>query len=96
MEDRIARHVFFSGRVQGVWFRGHTCEVARRLGVTGWVRNRRDGRVEALFIATPAVMRQMIAAAEQGPRLARVTGVDAQALDIPNPVPVTFDQLPTE
>ncbi len=47
--DKIKAHVFFSGRVQGVFFRAFTKENADKLNVTGWVRNLRDGRVEAVF-----------------------------------------------
>lgn len=96
MSDPIARHAYFSGRVQGVWFRGHTCELARQLEVRGWVRNRRDGRVEALFVAPANVMDQIIRAASDGPRLARVDDVQVQEVDIPENLPLTFTQLPTE
>lgn len=47
--EKVKAHVFFSGRVQGVFFRAFTEEHARRLGVNGWVRNLTDGRVEAVF-----------------------------------------------
>mgnify|MGYP000524513340 CR=1 FL=1 len=96
MNDPIARHVYFSGRVQGVWFRGHTSELAERMGVRGWVRNRRDGRVEALFVAPADAMDQMIRAATEGPRLARVDDVQVREVDIPENLPLTFTQLPTE
>ena len=48
MADLIGRHYFLSGKVQGVWFRASTKEQADLLGVTGWVRNLSDGRVEVL------------------------------------------------
>ncbi len=47
--EMVRAHVFFSGRVQGVFFRAFTKENAQRLGVNGWVRNLPDGRVEAVF-----------------------------------------------
>ncbi len=43
----VRAHCFVSGRVQGVFFRSYTLDKARELGLTGWVKNRRDGRVEA-------------------------------------------------
>ncbi len=45
----LRAHCFISGHVQGVFFRADTCDKARDLGLTGWVRNLRDGRVEAVF-----------------------------------------------
>ena len=45
----VRAHVFVSGSVQGVFFRFEARRLARRLGVAGWIRNRRDGRVEAVF-----------------------------------------------
>ena len=47
--DRVRAHVFVSGRVQGVYYRASTRDAARELGVDGWVTNRSDGRVEAVF-----------------------------------------------
>jgi acylphosphatase len=46
---KIRAHVLFSGQVQGVFFRAHTQRCAESLGLTGWVRNTSDGRVEAVF-----------------------------------------------
>jgi len=48
-EKKVRAHVIISGRVQGVFFRMNTVRAAERIGVTGWVRNKRDGTVEALF-----------------------------------------------
>lgn len=70
------------GRVQGVGFRAWTAETARGLGLSGWVRNRADGSVEALFAGSADAVEAMIAAAKQGPRHAVVEAVetaDAQA-----------------
>lgn len=75
MSDVAAVRVVITGRVQGVYFRGWTVETAQRLGVRGWVRNRRDGTVEALFIATMAVIDEMIAACHRGPPAARVDAI---------------------
>ncbi|MGH7004144.1 MAG: acylphosphatase [Alphaproteobacteria bacterium] len=63
------------GRVQGVWYRGWTVEEAERRGLRGWVRNRTDGSVEALFIGHEAVLAEMVAACRRGPSAARVTAV---------------------
>ncbi len=64
-----------SGRVQGVWFRAWTAQQAVSLGLDGWVRNRRDGTVEALFSGEDAAVDQMIAVCHEGPRAARVEDV---------------------
>ena len=72
----IRRRVRVHGRVQGVWFRGSTEEEARRAGVDGWVRNRSDGSVEAVFEGAPDVVERMLDYVRVGPRLARVERVD--------------------
>jgi len=68
--------VRIAGRVQGVWFRGWTGETATTLGLDGWVRNRRDGTVEAVFSGSPEVIEKMIARCHDGPPHARVERVD--------------------
>ena len=68
--------VIVSGRVQGVWFRAWTEKQARALGLDGWVRNRRDGTVEAAFSGDAGVVEKMIEALWEGPPLAEVTAVD--------------------
>lgn len=69
-------HVLISGRVQGIYFRVHTQSVANQLGLTGWVKNLPDGRVEAVFEGLAEVVRQMIEWCRQGPSGARVDRVD--------------------
>ncbi|WP_170294762.1 acylphosphatase [Roseospira navarrensis] len=64
-----------TGRVQGVWFRGWTEETARSLGVDGWVRNRADGSVEAVFQGPPDAVGRMLSACHEGPPAAKVTQV---------------------
>jgi len=75
MIDRL--HVLIDGRVQGVGFRFSTESRALTLGLSGWVRNRADGRVEAEFEGTKAPLEEMLEWCRHGPRLARVTNVEA-------------------
>lgn len=63
------------GRVQGVFFRQHTQETAFKLGVNGWVRNCRDGSVEAVFEGEKEKVEQIIQWCHKGPSEARVTHV---------------------
>jgi acylphosphatase len=69
-------HVLISGRVQGVFFRAHTRDAARRLGLTGWVRNLPDGRVEALFEGEKEKIDEMITWCHQGSPYSRVDQVE--------------------
>ena len=74
--------VRIEGRVQGVWFRAWTVEQARKRGLTGWVRNRRDGTVEAVFCGAPTLVQSMLQAARHGPENAHVTRVHEEAVPI--------------
>ena len=76
---RVRRRVVVRGRVQGVFFRGSTRERARQEGVAGWVRNRSDGSVEAVFEGEPEAVDAMVAYCRLGPEWARVESVDACA-----------------
>jgi len=69
-------HVYVSGMVQGVFFRHHTSEQAMELGVTGWVRNLPDGRVEAMFEGEDAAVDRMIAFCRKGPPSAHIANVE--------------------
>jgi acylphosphatase len=69
---RVARRFVVSGRVQGVGFRYFTQDTARREGVTGWVRNLPDGRVEALAEGDADAVTRLERALRTGPRGARV------------------------
>lgn len=65
-------HLFVSGRVQGVFFRANACRKARSLGLTGWVRNLADGRVEMLFEGEAAASAEMLDWSQRGTPPARV------------------------
>jgi len=70
-----AVHTIISGRVQGVSFRAWTADVARELGLIGWVRNLPDGTVEAVFSGEEAVIAEMLKRLREGPPAARVDHV---------------------
>jgi acylphosphatase len=70
------RHVLVRGRVQGVGFRAWTEYTALERGLEGWVRNRRDGAVEAVFAGASATVAAMVEACRHGPRGARVDALD--------------------
>ena len=85
--------VVISGRVQGVWYRGWVVDEALARGLDGWVRNRRDGSVEAVFQGAPAAIEEMIAACRQGSPMARVAAVETHPHE--DPVAPGFEQVPT-
>lgn len=93
MSGEIARRVRIEGRVQGVWYRGWTVDQATARGLRGWVRNRRDGSVEALFAGPEAEIEAMVTLCRQGPPAAVVTAVTADVADPPDSA--GFSQLPT-
>lgn len=68
--------VLISGRVQGVWYRGWTQDMARRLGLSGWVQNRRDGTVQAVFSGPDDKVNEMLKLCEEGPPAAYVSAVE--------------------
>jgi len=69
-------HLFVSGRVQGVFYRAETKAMADRLKLSGWVRNLRDGRVEAVFQGEEEAVEAMIDWCRKGPAFAAVDGVE--------------------
>lgn len=93
------KHVSIRGRVQGVGYRAFVEREALQAGVEGWVRNRRDGSVEALFAGEENVVRKLIEACRNGPFSARVDALqereaasDEMALRRPGEL---FSVLPT-
>ena len=72
---KVRARVIVEGRVQGVFFRDHTQATAFRLGVKGWVKNRRDGHVEAVFEGDQEQVDQIIQWCHRGPSEARVKNV---------------------
>jgi len=76
MTERITRRLAIRGRVQGVWFRESMRQEAERLGVTGWVRNRADGGVEAVVQGSAAAVESIVAWARRGPPEAEVADVE--------------------
>ncbi|HUR69108.1 MAG TPA: acylphosphatase [Candidatus Thermoplasmatota archaeon] len=86
-------HVFVSGKVQGVFYRDTTKKEADRRGARGWVRNLRDGRVEAVFEGAPEIVDAMVAWCRVGSPLSRPTFVDRR--DEPEETLEGFAILPT-
>jgi len=80
---RKAVRAWISGKVQGVWYRGWTVETASGLGLSGWVRNRSDGTVEALFAGPPDAVDRMLEACRRGPSAAVVRAVTAEPASDP-------------
>lgn len=75
------RHFYIKGQVQGVYFRAGTQQCAKRLGLTGWVRNLRDGRVEALASGQTAALDDFESWLRQGPENALVEQVTVKIVD---------------
>jgi acylphosphatase len=87
-------HVIVFGKVQGVGYRAWTEYKARSAGLAGWVRNRQDGSVEALFSGDPEAVDAMAQACRKGPRLSAV--VDVIVTERAEQPPPDFHVLPTQ
>lgn len=83
-QNAMARRYNVSGRVQGVGYRNFVEHVAAKIGVDGFVRNRRDGRVEVYAIGKPEQLKQLRAALEKGPMMCSVSGVDEEPDSVNN------------
>jgi len=97
--NNLIRHVIARGWVQGVGFRAFVADEAMARGIAGWVRNRRDGTVEAVFSGPAEIVQDMIAVCRRGPWGARIDGVDetdGAAADLAQRRPgEEFSALPT-
>lgn len=78
---KIRAHAIIVGRVQGVFFRMETRQAADRAGVSGWVRNKRDGNVEALFEGDEGSVKSVLEWCREGPPFAYVKRVDVEFED---------------
>lgn len=81
MTSATATRLLIHGHVQGVGYRAWFAREAERRGLSGWVRNRRAGGVEALLFAEEHALAELIAACRQGPPLARVSHIDILAVE---------------
>jgi acylphosphatase len=78
MEKKVRAHAIITGRVQGVCYRMETKQAADLAGVSGWVRNKRDGSVEAIFEGPEDAVESALAWCREGPSLSRVEHVDVR------------------
>jgi acylphosphatase len=76
--EKARAHIYIDGRVQGVFYRGFTQDLALDLGLKGWVRNLRDGKVEAVFEGDKKVIEEAVKQCHIGPPASRVSGIDVQ------------------
>jgi acylphosphatase len=91
----ITRRLRIEGLVQGVGYRAAMRDRAQRLGVTGWVRNRRDGGVEAVAQGPAEALERFVAWARQGPPAARVASVRVSDAGEETERFLRFEQLPS-
>ena len=78
------------GKVQGVWFRAWTQDLAKEMGITGWVRNMSDGNVEGVAMGEDELLNTFLGRLHDGPPLARVTNVDSTTNEVDDIID-TFD-----
>ncbi len=80
-EDTVRRHVTVDGDVQGVFFRETTRRKATEAGVSGWITNRSDGKVEAVFEGAAGAVEELVEFCREGPTAASVEDVDVRSED---------------
>ncbi len=78
-----AKQLIIAGRVQGIGYRAWLIERARAAGLSGWVRNRLDGTVEALIAGETAAVEELVRQCRRGPRMAMVTSIEEEFCDPP-------------
>lgn len=83
-------HIIIEGTVQGVGFRQFVKYKAKKLNITGWIKNLSDGRVEALIEGSPENVRKMVDICKSGPFLARVKKIDVNWNHNPEPDIIGF------
>lgn len=88
-----AKRLIITGRVHGVGFRDWLIVHAEAAGVSGWVRNRLDGTVEALIAGDIAAVEELVRLCRRGPRMAMVTSIEEEFSDVP--AEPGFRRLPT-
>lgn len=76
--NKVCMHYYISGKVQGVWFRASTQKEAKQLGLTGWVRNLPDNRVEVLACGEKEAIAKLSTWLNSGPPLAKVSEVASE------------------
>lgn len=76
--EKARAHLLIEGIVQGVFYRAYTRNIAAKLGLSGWVRNLYDGRVEAVFEGGRRVIELAVEECRRGPQGSRVTGIDIE------------------
>lgn len=82
MDDVATVHVRIEGKVQRVWYRAWTVDEATRRGLSGWVRNRADGSVEAVFSGRETLVKDMVEACWTGSPRSQVTNVTSKPADV--------------
>ena len=95
MGDQITRRLRIVGRVQGVGYRAWCVGEATRLGLSGWVRNRRDGSVEVLVRGPDPAVATLTDLCRQGPGFAAVSSIDIEHADPDSDIPAGFLQAVT-